>query len=100
MNDTYIRVLELARAHIVRGPGTDPLTTCPLCKRRARIPEGGDRCRACVLDAIDRVLGKRPEVRRWAREYDCCRDCGTTERPHWAHGYCANCLARAARSVA
>jgi hypothetical protein len=53
------------------------------------------------VDAIDRVLGKRPEVRRWAREHDRCVECGTTERPHWAHGYCDRCLTRSPyRSVA
>lgn len=29
--------------------------------------------------------------KRWARAYDACRICGTTERPHYGQGRCANC---------
>lgn len=31
---------------------------------------------------------------RWSRLYDCCIDCGTTERKHTCHGRCARCYAR------
>lgn len=27
----------------------------------------------------------------WSRHYDCCRDCGTTEKKHMAHGFCTTC---------
>ncbi len=28
---------------------------------------------------------------KWAKRYDCCRACGTTERPHRARGFCRPC---------
>lgn len=31
---------------------------------------------------------------RWARDHDCCRECGTTERAHEAHGFCRICYQR------
>lgn len=31
---------------------------------------------------------------RWARRYDSCTDCGTTERPHEAKGLCRPCYKR------
>jgi len=33
----------------------------------------------------------------WARDWDCCRECGTTNRPHKAKGLCMNCYARELR---
>lgn len=39
-------------------------------------------------------------VGRWAREHDQCRTCGTTDRPHRAHGDCTSCSARAYRNAA
>ena len=31
---------------------------------------------------------------RWSRDRDSCRECGTKERPHMAHGLCRNCYER------
>lgn len=31
---------------------------------------------------------------RWARNYDACTECGTTERRHNARGLCCNCYVR------
>ena len=31
---------------------------------------------------------------RWARKWDCCQGCGTTERPHKAKGLCKRCYGR------
>jgi len=33
-------------------------------------------------------------VDAWARNWKKCRGCGTTEKPHHAHGYCSMCLYR------
>ncbi len=33
--------------------------------------------------------GKYPG--KWATQHDCCRGCGSTERPHWARGFCRQC---------
>ena len=33
-------------------------------------------------------------AKRWARKYDACVKCGTTEGRHAGHGYCHNCLKR------
>lgn len=30
----------------------------------------------------------------WARDYPCCIECGTTERPHTGHGQCSRCYFR------
>lgn len=39
-------------------------------------------------------MGTLQKEKRWARNWDCCRKCGTTERPHRAHGLCGRCYAR------
>jgi len=31
---------------------------------------------------------------QWARSHDKCRECGTTERPHYAKGLCGRCYMR------
>lgn len=31
------------------------------------------------------------EGKRWARDWDACRGCGTTERPHVGKGLCSTC---------
>lgn len=31
---------------------------------------------------------------QWARKWDCCQDCGTTQRPHYAYGLCTKCYNR------
>lgn len=28
---------------------------------------------------------------RWAKQYDCCQKCGTTDYPHHGHGLCRHC---------
>lgn len=30
-------------------------------------------------------------MKRWARDWDCCQECGTTESPHCARGLCKQC---------
>lgn len=35
-----------------------------------------------------------PKDRQWARKWDCCQGCGTTERPHYAKGLCKACYGR------
>lgn len=40
-------------------------------------------CRACHA--------RHHGVVEWARNFDCCRKCGTTERRHNAHGLCWRC---------
>lgn len=32
-----------------------------------------------------------PRARKWSRDYNKCRGCGTTERKHIKDGYCLNC---------
>jgi hypothetical protein len=32
--------------------------------------------------------------KRWGGTYECCRDCGTTERPHIGRGLCSRCYHR------
>jgi len=33
----------------------------------------------------------------WSTNHDCCLDCGTTEKPHEAKGYCSVCYKRFSR---
>ena len=95
------RLLALSRPYVPRGSVTHRLVSCPLCKRRARLAPGADRCSSCVAAAIDQALGLHSEARPWAREHDRCVECGRTERPHAAHGYCDRCIGRSHyRSVA
>ncbi len=32
--------------------------------------------------------------RRWSKEFDCCRDCGGTDEPHFGRGLCKTCYNR------
>lgn len=41
--------------------------------------------------AIERPKKSAHMPGRWATHYDACIDCGTTERPHRAHGRCNRC---------
>jgi hypothetical protein len=36
----------------------------------------------------------RGPLRRWSRDADACRDCGTASRRHYARGYCKSCWER------
>ena len=58
-------------------------------------------CRACHLaEHRDLVLGSRFKRGEdgWARHYDKCISCGTTELKHHSHGQCVNCHARYVRN--
>ncbi len=58
--------------------------------------EGGDslpRTRAYITKVrrfIEQAEGGRivPLRKRWTRAWAQCRECGTTERPHYGRGYC------------
>jgi hypothetical protein len=39
-------------------------------------------------------------LHRWSRDYDCCIDCGTTERKHAGGGRCRRCQTRHQRNPA
>ena len=54
-------------------------------------------CRACHLSRHrPELLAARKAVmrNRWARHFDACVDCGTTQQRHGAHGRCKRCYAR------
>lgn len=54
-------------------------------------------CRACHMNEHRQlVLSCRFKrgVTRWAKAYDCCIDCGTSERRHNSHGRCVNCYSK------
>jgi hypothetical protein len=37
-------------------------------------------------------------IGRWAKQFDACIGCGTSERRHWAQGYCYRCYIKHCRS--
>jgi hypothetical protein len=45
-----------------------------------------------LCDSNGRLVSRRPDV--WSANWDCCQDCGTTERPHESRGLCRNCFAK------
>lgn len=58
-------------------------------------------CRSCHLKHHHSgVLKARSKkyAERWARNYNCCIECGTTKRKHNSHGLCVNCYARKLRN--
>jgi len=57
----------------------------------AKINLASTRCHPCAVKIReDKLRGGR-----WARDWDRCRGCGTTERPHFAKGLCRPCYTRA-----
>jgi len=94
------RLLLMARQYLARGAVPRRQAYCPVCGRKARLAAGTDRCSACLAEAIDRLFGHTgTTIRSWARDYDACIGCGTTERPHHAHGLCRRCWVRERRHV-
>jgi len=54
-------------------------------------------CRSCHIKVHRKELQEAKTKRlqnRWSRDYDCCKECGTTKRRYGAHGLCVNCYAR------
>lgn len=58
-------------------------------------------CRSCHINEHRELLNearKKNMEGKWSRNFDCCKECGTTERKHGSHGLCVNCYARYKRS--
>lgn len=58
-------------------------------------------CRACHIDEHRPLLLSKKFKRGisgWAKDYDRCIDCNTTEIKHYSHGRCVNCRAKFIRS--
>lgn len=89
-----VSLLIEARRFVARGTTRHRLVYCPACHRRCRLPDGATRCAFCVSAAIDWAL-RQPVAseRGWSRDAPACRTCGTTARPHQAHGECTRCWA-------
>lgn len=54
-------------------------------------------CRKCHVEEHREDLKKAKVAKyagRWSLKYDCCIDCGRTDRKHAAFGRCSNCKAR------
>lgn len=59
-------------------------------------------CKACHIDVHRAKLTLSRRLRAsgfWAKKYDRCIECGTSETPHCSHGRCDNCNARHRRKV-
>lgn len=59
-------------------------------------------CRACHMDLHrhEMMLAKKTRANgHWARNYDCCVECGQSDRPHSGHGLCVNCAERKRRAA-
>ena len=65
-------------------------------KNRDRADNRPENLELVASNAEHRRLHAREwqEEARWARRYDCCVSCGTTERPHAARGRCMDCYNR------
>lgn len=72
------------------------------------ITEWEDFCAACSMDYLEDLQNRKLEsnekyaavmaaANRWSRDYDCCRNCTRTDRPHNARGYCTACYMWAQR---
>lgn len=57
---------------------------------------GAIRCQASALgiSISAETFFRLHSVSSWARNWDCCQECGTTERPHVAKGLCQLCYSR------
>lgn len=56
------------------------------------IPTVGLRLEAVEIVAVGQLRpGVELRARRWAQDWDRCRDCGETAIPHHSHGRCERC---------
>ena len=44
-----------------------------------------------IMSRADHARLHHAGTERWSRDFDCCQECGTTERPCRAQGRCVNC---------
>ena len=71
---------------------------CELCG--AAISRRAARCEQCSLKGKAKShehklrLSQAKRNHRWARDWDCCQECGTTERRHCIGGLCVRCRSR------
>lgn len=75
---------------------SDPCTSHPDVDWLFDAPQPDDsawlaRVRAEIAKAPVIVREPRPRMQTWARGYDCCRICGTTEGRSFGHGRCNAC---------
>ena len=47
-----------------------------------------------VMSPAEHLREHHALVGVWSKLYDCCRECGTTERRHLSHGHCTACYQR------
>lgn len=47
-----------------------------------------------ILKPGRRARGKSKPFTKWAQRFDCCIECGTSDRPHKAYGRCQKCTNR------
>jgi len=71
---------------------------CQSCGTTEIKHEAGGFCLVCyelnrrvVYHPLDRRVPTRKPRETWAKEYDCCQNCGTTKIQHGGHGLCRNC---------
>lgn len=76
-------------------------TSCARCDGplTPKASGGGRVCMSCRAEYFriynaTRRHRKGPEQIGWARRYNHCQECGTTERPHVCHGRCTRCHER------
>lgn len=67
----------------------EPLS--PALLARAASEAGADLAQRRAYRPVERMEG-------WSRLWTSCQECGTTDRPHAAHGYCSACHKRRLRA--
>lgn len=63
--------------------------------KRVENNENSSKEYVALVKTIERERMVKPV--RWARDYDACTECGTTDAPHKSKGLCRNCYMRQRR---
>lgn len=92
------------RAHrfawqLEKGPIPEGLSVLHRCDNRRCVRVAHLFLGTALDNSLDMVRkGRAPRMRhgRWTMTWEACRSCGTTERKHFARGYCSACRRKAA----
>lgn len=84
--------LKIGRANKGRKP-TEEARRKMSAAAMNHIPWNKGKAGVCSEETL-KLMSESHKIHGWSRKNDCCVKCGTTEKPHQAHGLCSYCHKR------